>query len=124
MENQVFIPVSARVLRGLTNLLMNYVRLSPGVPTRMHFTDWYSMERDITEKESGKIKRLHSEVFQVDELNGEDVNRTFSVLSTKLWAHFEPYLKDKLYTAYDFIITEMGDSFYKDWNVQVIKRPT
>lgn len=105
-------------------VLMNYVRLSPGVPTRMHFTDWYSMDRDIQDKESGKIKRIHSEVFQVDELNGEDVSRTFSIMSQKLWAHLQPYTTDRRYNDYDFIITEMGEGFYKDWNIQVIKRPT
>ena len=104
-------------------VLMNYVRLVPGIPTRMHFTDWYSMDRDILVPETGKTKRLHSEVFQVDELNGEDASRTFSVLSQKLWAHLEPFAKDKRYEGYDFIITEMGEGFYKDWNVQVIKRP-
>ena len=104
-------------------VLMNYIRLDPGVPTRMHFTDWYSMDRDIAVPETGGTKRVHSEVFQVDELGGEDVNRTFSILSQKLWAHLEPYTKNKQYTGYDFIITKMGDGFYTDWNVQVIKRP-
>lgn len=103
---------------------MNYVALSPGIPTRMHFTDDYLVERRIMEKESGKPKRVKSLIFQVDELNGEDVNRTFSVMSEKLHAHFEPFLKNQLYTSYDFIITKMGDGFYVDWNFQTIKRPT
>ena len=89
----------------------------------MHFTDWYSMDRDIIVPETGKTKRIHSEVFQVDELNGEDVSRTFSVMSQKLWAHLEPFSKDKGYLPYDFLITQMGEGFLKDWNVQVIRRP-
>lgn len=107
-----------------TSLLMNYVRLEPGVPTRLHFTDDYTVERTIKEKESGKPKTIKTFVFWVDELNGELVARSFSIMSQKLYAHFEPFLKDKRYEEYDFIITEMGSEFYKDWNVQTIKRPT
>lgn len=124
MENQVFIPVTARVLRNTYNLLINYVQLFPGVPARMHFTDDYLIERTIEEKESGKPKRVKSLVFAVDELDGVDVNRTLSVLSKKLAAHLEPFLPDRRYRDYDFIITKMGDGFLTDFNVQTIKRPT
>jgi len=102
---------------------MNYVALVPGVPTRMHFTDDYYVDREIGDRETGKPKRIRSLVFWVDELNGEDVARTFSILSQKLSAHLEPFLKDKEYYKYDFIITQQGDGFYKDWNVQTIRRP-
>jgi len=102
---------------------MNYIALVPGVPTRMHFTDDYYVEREIADKETGKPKRIRSLVFWVDELNGEDVARTFSILSQKLAAHMEPFLPNKEYGGYDFIITQIGEGFLKDWNVQVIKRP-
>ena len=124
MEKQWFYPESARAVRSVYNLLMNYVQLSPGVPTRMHFTDDYYVKRRIPEKESGKTKWIESHVFWVDELNGEPAARTFSVLATKLDAHLTPWVKDQLYLDYDLIITEMGDGFYKDWNIQAIKRPT
>jgi len=116
-------PTSARIIRGIAALLMNYVSLAPGIPTRMHFTDDYYVDREIADRETGKPKRIRSLVFWVDELGGEDVARTFSILSQKLSAHFEPFLKDKRYTGYDFIVTQMGDGFLKDWNVQVIRRP-
>jgi len=104
-------------------VLMNYIQLAPGVPTRMHFTDDYIIERTVLERESGKPKTIRSLVFWCDELNGEPVARTFSVLSQKLTAHLEPFRKDKEYQKYDFIITEMGTGFMKDWNVQPILRP-
>ena len=104
-------------------VLMNYVALVPGVPTRMHFTDHYWIDREIADKETGKPKTIRSLVFWADELNGEPAARTFSILSQKLAAHFEPFLKDKGYTLYDFIITQMGEGFLKDWNVQPIRRP-
>ena len=119
----LYAPTSVYVRLTATNLLMNYVALEPGVPTRLHFTDDYFVEREIADRETGKPKRIQSLVFWVDELNGEDAARTFSILSQKLAAHLEPFRKDKRYLNYDFIITQMGDGFYKDWNVQVIKRP-
>ena len=118
-----FEPVSLRILRTATCLLMNFIRLVPGVPTRMHFTDDYIVDREIADGETGKPKRIKSLVFQVDSLNGEDVARTFSVLSQKLSAHFEPFLKNKGYLPYEFIVTQMGEGFLKDWNVQVIRLP-
>ena len=118
-----FEPTTSRVLRSITNLLMNYIALVPGVPTRMHFTDHYKIDRIIADKETGKPKPISSLVFWVDEHNGEDVARTFSILSKKLAAHFEPFLTDKRYIDYDFIVTQIGDGFLKDWNVQVIRRP-
>jgi len=102
---------------------MNYVALAPGVPTRMHFTDHYYIKREIADKETGKPKIISSLVFWVDELGGGDVARTFSILSQKLAAHLEPFLPDKEYTHYDFIITQIGEGFLKDWNVQPIRRP-
>jgi len=123
MKMLLYVPTSVYVRLTATNLLMNYISLAPGMPTRMHFTDDYYMERDIWDKELGKSKRVSSLVFWVDELGGEPCARTFSVMSKKLAAHLEPFLKDKEYTRYDFIITQIGDGFYKDWNVQPILRP-
>jgi len=122
--NRGFEPTSLRIQRTATNLLINYISLAPGVPTRMHFTDHYYIDREIADKETGKPKTIRSLVFWCDELNGEPCARTFSVLSQKLAAHMEPFLPDKGYGGYDFIITEIGKGFLKDWNVQVIQRPS
>lgn len=116
-------PFTVTFYRTATNLLMNYVRLEPGIPTRMHFTDDYLVDREIADKETGRPKRVKSLVFWVDSLEGEPCARTFSVLSQKLSAHFDPYLKNKEYTRYDFIITQMGGGYLKDWNFQPILRP-
>jgi len=89
----------------------------------MHFTDDYYVDREIGDKETGKPKRIKSLVFYVDELNGEPASRTFSILSQKLASHMEPFLPSKRYGGYDFIITQIGEGFMKDWNVQPIKRP-
>jgi len=116
-------PTSLHILRTATFLLVNYVRLVPGIPTRLHFTDHYYIDREIADRETGKPKPIRSLVLWVDELNGEPAARTFSILSQKLAAHLEPFLKNKEYTLYDFIVTQIGEGFLKDWNVQPILRP-
>ena len=116
-------PISLYIQRTATNLLMNYVALVPGVPTRMHFTDDYFVEGYIADGDTGKPKWVRRLVFWVDELNGEPDARTLSILSQKLQAPLEPFRKNKEYTRYDFIITKIGDGFMADFNVQPIKRP-
>ncbi len=116
-------PTSLYILRTATNLLANYIRLVPGLPSRMHFTDHYFIKREIADKETGKPKQIDSLVFYCNEEGGEPVSKTFSILSQKLAAHMEPYLPDNKYRGYDFIITQIGEGFLKDWNVQPIKRP-
>jgi len=123
METFILVTTSLYTRLTAVSLLMNYVALAPGVPTRMHFTDDYEVDREIADRETGKPKRIKSLVFWVDELNGEPCARTFSVLSQKLQAPLEPFRKNKEYLKYDFIITQMGDGFLKDWNVQTIRRP-
>lgn len=116
-------PTRLRILRTATNLLMNYVPLIPGVPTRVHFTDHYYIDREIADRETGKPKTIRSLVFWVDGLEGEDCARTLSILSQKLAAHLEPFLPDKRYIGYEFIITKIGDGFLADFNVQPILKP-
>lgn len=115
-------PTTIFIRRTAVCLLMNYIALVTGVPTLMHFTDDYEVTRTIIEKESGKPKKLTTFVFYVDELNGEPCAKTFSILSQKLLNQFQPYLKDKEYTKYDFILCESGAGFYKDWEFRAIKK--
>ncbi len=104
-------------------VLSNWVGLAPGVPRRLHFTDHYFMEREIMDKQLGRPKTIGSHVFYVNEVDGQPASRTFSILAQSLWAQLEPFLAGNRYRDYDFIITEMGSGFYKDFNVQTILRP-
>jgi len=103
-------------------VLMNYVALQPGIPTRLHFTDDYIIDRQIATADPEKPKRVKSLVFWVDELDSEPAARTFSILSQKLAAQLEPYLPGQKYLEYDFVITETGAGFLKDWIVQPLLR--
>uniref|UniRef100_A0A6H1ZZL7 Uncharacterized protein n=1 Tax=viral metagenome TaxID=1070528 RepID=A0A6H1ZZL7_9ZZZZ len=101
-------------------MLMNYVALEPDTPTRMHFSDDYYVDRDITDRETKKAKRIRSLVFWVDRLEDEPVARTFSVISEKLRAELEPFLTDKGYRDLDFIITKRGAGFLTEYDVRTV----
>lgn len=104
-------------------MLMNYVALDKDVPTRMHFTDHYSVEREIWDAKLGKYKPVKSLVFWVDELNGEVTAKTFSVLSETLATILRPYLPDHSYINFDYLITKRGEGFGTRYEVQAIPKP-
>ena len=99
-------------------MLANYVALAPGIPLRLHFTDDYLIDRDITDPDTGKTKRIKSLVFEVDQVNGEPASKTFSVLSQQLAASLQPYLKDHAYRGWDFVITKTGAGMVARFKVE------
>ena len=105
-------------------MLMNYVNLETGTPTRMHFTDDYEVARLIEDRDRpGKTKRISSLVLQVDELNGENVSRTFSILSEKLRGKLQGYLPERRYRNWDFVITKRGEGYGTTFEVEALPRP-
>lgn len=116
-------PTTVILRMSATNLLANYIALKPGIPKRMHFTDHYYIDRQIMEKELGKMKPVRSLTFWVDEEDGQPVARTYSVLSQKLAAQLEPHLKDNRYRDFDVTLTEFGQGYSKDWTILWQKRP-
>jgi len=103
-------------------VLQNYVILEPGVPARLHFTDHRIMTKTITDPITGEGVIRRTLVFDVDELNGEKVAAQYSIMSEKHASQFEPYLEDKSYRDYDFVITVQGEGFQRSWSVQVLPR--
>lgn len=101
-------------------MLMNYVALEKDVPTRMHFTDHYFVEREVWDEKLGKFKMVRSLVFWVDQLNGEPTARTFSVLSENLANTLKAYIPDHTYVEFDFEITKQGEGFATRYQVQAI----
>jgi hypothetical protein len=104
-------------------MLMNYVALVEGTPTRLHFTDDYMVDRDITDPVTKKPKRVTSLVLQVDEVNGKPDSRTFSVLSQQLASQLQPYLAGKAYRNWTFEITKVGGGFTARFQMKVEPRP-
>ena len=104
-------------------MLMNYVEIKKDVPTRLHFTDHYMVEREIWDERLGKYKMVRSLVFWVDEQDGEPTARTFSVISETLATILRPYLPDHAYINRDFVITKQGEGFAPRWLVEAIPKP-
>jgi hypothetical protein len=103
-------------------MLMNYIQLERDKPTLLHFTDHYYVKREIADKDKGGMKWVDTLVFWCDRLEGEDIARTFSVLSTKLAANLEPFLVDHKYRKYDFRITKTGEGYATDFIVEALPR--
>jgi len=103
-------------------MLMNYVALEKDVPTRMHFTDHYLVEREIWDEKLGRFKTIKSLVFWVDQLNGEPTARTFSIVSETLASILRPSLPDHTYIDKEYVITKQGEGFATRYQVEVIPK--
>lgn len=102
--------------------LGNIVILQPGVPERMHFSDHFKGPRDITDNRTGQPTVREVLEFDVDELNGQKVSAKYSILAEKHFAQMEPYLKDRAYLGYDFIITKTGSGFRTTYTTVALPR--
>ena len=103
-------------------VLENHVVLQNGIPARMHFTDHRVEARTITEPQTGRPAVRNVLVLDVDTLDGRPVHALFSTMAEKLAARFSPYLADKSYRAYDFLITQSGNGYTRDWTTRWIPR--
>lgn len=101
-------------------VLENYIILEPGTPARLHFTDHAIVAKPITDPLTGQPATRNALVFEVDRLGARSVNAKYSTMSEKHAAQFEPYLSDKSYRDYDFLITMTGEGFRRSWTVQAI----
>ena len=102
--------------------LGNIVILEEGIPERMHFKNARIEARDITDVQTGQPTVRNALVFDVDEHNGAPARATFSTLAEKLYAKLEPYLKDKAYLNYDFVITKTGKGYRTTFPMMVLPR--
>jgi len=103
-------------------VLENYVILTTGVPGRLHFTDHVIMSRTITDPITAGPTKRNVLIFEVDQFNGKTVAAKYSIMAEKHAGQFEPYLADKSYRDFDFIITPVGEGFRRYWSVQKLDR--
>jgi hypothetical protein len=101
-------------------VLQNYVILQNDVPARLHFTDHRIEPRTITSPDTLQPAIKNTLVLDVDRLNGLPVHAILSTMAEKLASQFTPYLEKKLYTSYEFVITQRGDGYLRKWTVQAI----
>ena len=103
-------------------VLQNYIKLTPGVPARMHFTDHTIPVKEIRDPDTGRIKDLNTLVFEVDELDSRPVHSTYSITSDKHALDFAPYLADKSYRNFTFEVTQIGDRYTRTFKVMPTRR--
>ncbi|MDR7492445.1 MAG: hypothetical protein QN122_13490 [Armatimonadota bacterium] len=104
------------------DLLQNFVRLEPGESKRLHFVDHAIAPRDIRDPVTGLVRPVRTLVFIVDMEDGVPVQKTFSVTASRLAAEFAPFLTDRLYRAFDFVITKHGSGFGTTYTVVRVPR--
>lgn len=109
--------------------LQNYVIFQNGVPERLHFSGYTYDQVTITDKVTNMPAPRNRLVMTVDEINGSKtgpgglpVIAQLSVLAEGLAAKLEPYLPNKTYQNYDFIITQTGAGYLSRYSVQVVPR--
>ncbi len=77
----------------------------------MHFREYRVTSRDITDPYFGTPRSVQSLLFLVDRVDGEPVDKTFSVVSEKLAQEFEPYLEDGSYRNYVWCLVKDAEGF-------------
>ena len=92
-------------------VLDNWVKLPVGKRVCMHFSQYRIVSRQITDPYFGTPRTVSSLLFMVDRVDGEPVDKTFSVVSEKLADEFEPYLEDGSYRDYTWCLVKDGDGF-------------
>lgn len=103
-------------------VLQNYVILEPGRPSRMHFADHSIQVRTIHDPLTRQDKLVNTLVFTVDELDGRPVVGSYSIVSDKHSRDFLAFLPGQRYRGYDFIITQSGEGFRREYQVQSLPR--
>ena len=99
-------------------VLENYVKLTQGVPTRLHFADHAIIKKTITDPDSRRTKEINALEFVVDRENGKVVSKSYSILSEKHALDFRRYLDDKGYRLFDFTITVYGKGYLAVYSVE------
>lgn len=101
----------------------NFVRLTEGIPKRLHFKDHAYVTRRIRDPVTGWEKNVTVLEFLVDFEDGRPVEKVFSVIQSKLEAALMPYLEGKRYRDYLFTITRIGTGFTTEFRVEVSPWP-
>lgn len=99
-------------------VLQNYIELVPGKTTRLHLFNPRIERRTIRDGTTHLPKEANVLAFQVDELDGKPVQSTFSTLSEKLSVALKPWIDDKTLALRTVIITQIGQGYTADYNVQ------
>ena len=91
--------------------LENWVKLPPGKVVCMRFREYRVTSRQIEDPLFKVQRTVKSLVFLVDRVDGEPVDKTYSVVSEKLASEFEPYLEDGSFRDYIWCLVKDAAGF-------------
>jgi len=106
----------------MAEVLGNWVVLHPGERKRLHFYNHAVVERVITDPVTGAQKTIRSLTMWVDEEDGVPVKKMFSVISEKLAGQLAPYLVNKNYVNYYFVIEKPAHKYAAPALAEVVPR--
>ena len=103
-------------------MLQNYIILETGKPVAVHFYDWMIVVKEPVDPLLKRPLAKRALILLVDEVDGSPEQRVLSILSDKLASQLKPYLDDKSYPTWTFIITKIGEGFATEFQVRPVKR--
>ena len=95
----------------MTSPISNFVVLKPGIPVTLHFTDHQIVKRQIEDPVRHVPVTRESLLFYVDEVDGTELDKMYSILSQKHAAEFAGYLPAKKYVGYLFTVIKDAAGF-------------
>jgi hypothetical protein len=98
-------------------ILDNVVRLVAGVPKELHFTDHSLGPVEMADPVTAVVRAVQTLAFVVDIEDGSPVNKLYYVTSDRHAQDFAPYLADRSYVGYTWIITRRGEGLQARWTV-------
>jgi hypothetical protein len=103
-------------------LLDNVVQLQPGVSKELHFQDHQVGPITMQDPISGVVRPVETLLFVVDEEAGLPVNKVYYVTSDRHARDFGPYLNDRSYREYSWLITRRGEGLLATWTTVRLPR--
>ena len=100
----------------------NFVVLKPGIPVKMHWKAHKFVDRQIMDPTFEVPRTGRSLLFLVDEEDGRAVDKTYSVMSTKLAGELSGYLEGNRYLGYNFTIVKDAPGMVPPRIVEVTPR--
>ena len=97
--------------RWMKLVLANWVKLEVGKEVKLHFREYVVRSREIEDPDFKVMRKVETLLFLVDRMDGEEVDKTFSVLSEKLAQEFEPYLEDGSFRNYEWVLVKDGPGY-------------
>lgn len=103
-------------------ILDNVVRLAPGASKELHFTNHTRGPVDMQDPVTFVVRPVETLTFVVDEEDGRPVNKVYYVTSDRHAQDFGPFLAERKYRDYNWLITAFGEGLLRRWTTVRVPR--